>query len=374
MPQMAVRSYKGLVRRATILAPGYTLSNLLKVEPHIDTCLQLLKARLDELSLKRKPVKFEEWFNFLALDVIGEALFSQSLDFLKAGKDIGNSIANTVYFRIYISILAQFPWAHDLLLANPLIEYFKLTPALHVFDTCLRVVEARSKNNEVRNDMLAQWRSQMFKHPDRMPEKDILSNAAGNLGAGSDTVASVLQALIYHLIRNTEILNILQEELDTAELSEIPSWEETKHLPILQACIKETLRIHSPVGFNLPRIAPPSGITICGRHFRSGTILSVNAWAMHYSPAFFGTDAAVFDPRRWLDPERASHMDKFMMPFGAGYNMCPGRNLAMLEVSKTAALVVRNWDIQLVDETKKWRYETYFTVAPWGWPCWLRKR
>jgi len=283
MPQMAERNYKEHVRRATVLAPGYTLSNILKIEPHIDASLKLLEKRIDALCTERKPVKFEDWFNFLAFDVMGEALFSQSLGFLEAGKDIGDTVANNVFFRIYISILGHFPWAHNYLLANPLIEYFRLTPSIHVFDTCVAAVEARAKNEEVRNDMLAQWRNQMVKYPGRMPEKDILSNAAGTLAAGSDTVASVLQAFIYHMIHDPEVLDLLRQELDSAAFSSIPTYEETQSLPILQACIKETYRFHPPVGFGLQRISPPQGITISGRFFPAGTILSVNPWAMHYN-------------------------------------------------------------------------------------------
>jgi cytochrome P450 len=320
-----------------------------------------------------KPVKFEEWFNFLAFDILGEATFSQSFGFLEAGKDLGNTVANNVFLRMYISILGHFPWAHDYLLANPLIEYFNMTPSMHVFDTCMAAIESRSRNSETRKDLIEQWKDQLKRHPDCMEEKEILTNAVGNLGAGSDTVSSVLQAFVYYMIHDQEMLEMLHKELDEVA-SGVPTYQETQRLPVLQACIKETYRFHSPVGFGLSRISPPEGVTICERFFKSGTILSVNPWAIHRITTLFGDDASRFNPRRWLDPDRALKMNSAMIAFGAGYNRCPGRNLAHLEVSKTTAVLMRDYDIVLVDPTKEWKYENYFTVAPHDWPCTVRRR
>lgn len=372
--QMAEMNCQAHIHKARNLAAGYSLTNVIKTEPYIDSALLLLGAQLDRLSSLDKPVKFEEWFNFLAFDILGEATFSQSFGFLEAGKDLGNTVANNVFLRMYISILGHFPWAHDYLLANPLIEFFNMTPSMHVFDTCVAALEVRSRSSETRKDMLELWKDQLKKHPDRMEEKDILTNAVGNLGAGSDTVSSVLQAFVYYMIHDREMLEMLHKELDGAKLADVPTYEETQRLPVLQACIKETYRFHTPVGFGLSRITPPEGVTICGRFFKAGTILSVNPWAIHRMTSLFGDDASRFNPRRWLDLERALKMSSTMIPFGAGYNQCPGRNLAHLEVSKATAVLMRDYDIELTDPTKEWKYENYFTVAPHDWPCIVRRR
>lgn len=374
--QMAQRSCENHMRIARNLASGYSFSNIIKTEPYIDTALRTLRRQLTSLAERKEPVDFSQWLNFLAFDVLGEATFSKSFGFLDSGVDIGDTVKNNVFLRMYISILGHFPWAHDYLLANPMIEFFNLTPAMHVFDTCVAAIEARSKNTEVRMDMLEQWKQQLKAHPERMDEIEILTNAVGNLGAGSDTVSSVMQAFIYHVIRDPELRHMLHKELDAANLSDIPTYEETQKLPILQACIKETYRFHTPVGFGLTRVSPsPNGVTVAGRHFPPGTILSVNPWAIHRMQSLFGEDARVFNPRRWLDDVwRAKEMDRVMIPFSAGYNGCPGRHLAHLEVSKAMAMMLRDFKIKLVDEKSEWKYENYFTVAPHSWPCYVRRR
>jgi cytochrome P450 len=60
--------------------------------------------------------------------------------------------------------------------------------------------------------------------------------------------------------------------------------------------------------------------------------------------------------------------------WGAGYNMCPGRNLAQFELSKVLTTVLRDYDIELVNSKKEWRFETRFLAVPYGWPCRIRKR
>ncbi len=68
-----------------------------------------------------------------------------------------------------------------------------------------------------------------------------------------------------------------------------------------QAVIKEALRIHPAVGFQLERIAPRGGITLCQTNLPEGTILGMNAWVLHRDKQIFGDDVEGFRPERWLD-------------------------------------------------------------------------
>jgi cytochrome P450 len=319
-------------------------------------------------------VNFDEWFNMMAFDIMGEVTFSKQFGFLEQGRDIGNAIANTRALGIYVAIMGHFWWAHDYLLANPLIGYFNLQPTMHIFDTCLAAVDARSKNDKVRKDMIEQWMDMRKKYPDRMEEKEILAAAVANIGAGADTVSATLQALFYNLLKNPDALIKLREEVDGADLADVPTHEETQKLPFMQACIKEALRIHTPVAFGLPRVTPRNGVTVCGRYFEEGVILSVNPWVIHRRPEIFGDDADVFSPDRWMDPIRCREMEKHLIAFGAGYGQCPGRHLAHMELSKTTAILVRDYEIRQVDEGNSWKFESHFTAVPYGWPCYVTRR
>ena len=353
---------------------GYALSNILKAEPDIDRTLLTFVDRLDSLSRANKSVNFDEWFTYLAFDNLGEITFSKDFGFVENGYDIGNSIANNKKLLLYIAVMGHFWWAHDYLLANPIIGYLNLSPHLHIFETCLAAIQRRMTNDPVRRDMMEQWMDTLKKHPDRMTEKELVAAAAVNIGAGGDTVSCELQACLFKIIKNQAVLEKLRREIDAANLSDIPSYEETKKLPFLQACIKETLRFNPSVGFNLPRISPAGGVTALGRHFPEGVILSVNPWVINRRPEIFGADADIWNPERWMDPERSARMDKYLASFGAGYMMCPGRHMAHMELSKTMALLVKEFDVRLVDEGCEWKFTCHFVVVPFGWPCVVKRR
>lgn len=61
---------KRRVERARNTAVAYSLTNIMRSESHIDDLIALLEKRLAELSREKKPVEFDEWFNYLAFDVV----------------------------------------------------------------------------------------------------------------------------------------------------------------------------------------------------------------------------------------------------------------------------------------------------------------
>lgn len=376
---MSETDHKEMVRRTRNVAVGYSLSNILKGESHIDGCIALFQEQLNRL-IKLAPasgIHLDKWVNYLAFDIVGESTFSKSFGFLESGHDIRNSISNQFKLRLYIAIIGHYNFLHDYLLANPLIAYLNLQPSMHIFDTCLATVETRSKNTEVRNDMIEQWKAQHRAHPERMAENEILAAAVANIGAGADTVSSVLQAFFYYLLRDPESLKLLREEIDNAGLSDIPSYAEVRELLVLAACLKEAYRIHTPVGFGLPHVS--NGATVCGRYFPPGVILSVSPWVIHRQESIFGPDPESYNARRWLpkgkeDEGRTVAMERYLIPFGSGYSTCPGKNLAYVEMLKTASLVVRDFTWRQIREGEEWEYETYFTSVPHDWPVVLERR
>jgi hypothetical protein len=78
------------------VAPGYAFSNVIKAEPYVDGALRLLERRLNSLSQAHLPVNFDEWFNFLGFDIMGEVTFSKQFDFLDQSRDIGSALQISV--------------------------------------------------------------------------------------------------------------------------------------------------------------------------------------------------------------------------------------------------------------------------------------
>lgn len=145
-----------------------------------------------------------------------------------------------------------------------------------------------------------------------------LHQATGLVGAGSNTVSSALQSFVYHMIRHPTAWTRVREEINAAGQDgrcrdRVISFKDASELPFLQACIKEAIRVFSPVPMGLPRLVPKGGIAIGSETFSAGTILSVNPWVIHHSQELWGSDASQFNPDRWITGD-ATEMERFWVP------------------------------------------------------------
>ena len=76
----------------------------------------------------------------------------------------------------------------------------------------------------------------------------------------SETTATALTFLFYHLARDPIHIQIIRNELQSVE--DIRSNDGLHALPYLNACITETLRLHPPTPSGLMRQTPAEGIYI----------------------------------------------------------------------------------------------------------------
>lgn len=104
------------------------------------------------------------------------------------------------------------------------------------------------------------------------------------------------------------------------------TYAEAMKLPYLVACCKEGMRMHPSVGLGMPRHVPEGGKQICGRFFPGGSRVSMNAAVVHFDEGVFGSDAAEFNPDRWIS-DSAANMDRHMLHFGGGSRTCIGKNV-----------------------------------------------
>jgi len=106
-----------------------------------------------------------------------------------------------------------------------------------------------------------------------MEKFELYSNMSMIVLAGSETSATLLSGLVFHLLENPEIYGKLAKEVRSAlkETSDM-NFSNEANLPYLNACIEEALRIYPPVPMSIPRRTPPEGATIAGR-FIPGNVL-----------------------------------------------------------------------------------------------------
>jgi benzoate 4-monooxygenase len=127
-------------------------------------------------------------------------------------------------------------------------------------------------------------------------------------------------AITYHLAHNPAVQEKLQKELDEhlgTEDAIVSTWDQLKKLTYLEAVVNEGLRIHSTSSLGLPRVVPEGGLTVAGKYFSQGTILSVPSYSIHRDVDIWGSDVEAFRPERWFERDHAA-IQKTFNPFSFG--------------------------------------------------------
>ncbi|RCV19239.1 hypothetical protein SETIT_3G368400v2 [Setaria italica] len=160
------------------------------------------------------------------------------------------------------------------------------------------------------------------------------------LTAGTDTPALTTEWAMALLLTNPEAMQKVRAELDanvgTARLVEE---SDMTNLPYLQCVVKETLRL-CPVAPVIPAHEAMEDCTVGGFAVRRGTMILVNAWAIHRDPKLWDAPEE-FRPERFLHADTVGAVTVQMLPFGLGRRRCPGEGLAMRLVSLTLAALVQ---------------------------------
>lgn len=96
-----------------------------------------------------------------------------------------------------------------------------------------------------------------------------------NFGAGVETIGITVSTLICKILDHPDCQEKIQAEIDTAlksgKISMTPKLRDLQdHLPYLNACISESMRLHNAIGMPLPRVVPPGGVELEGYFLSAG--------------------------------------------------------------------------------------------------------
>lgn len=104
-------------------------------------------------------------------------------------------------------------------------------------------------------------------------------------------------------------------------LTEWPGFKSLESLPLLNAFIKEALRMWSTLPGPLERIVPADGMVISGVYLPQDTEVTMQAYTIHRNQTIF-PDPLVFRPERWL--QETPEMRNAFIPFSYGPRNCVG--------------------------------------------------
>ncbi|KAD6119357.1 hypothetical protein R6Q59_025398 [Mikania micrantha] len=161
--------------------------------------------------------------------------------------------------------------------------------------------------------------------------------------AGTNTTTTALVWAMTEIVKNQDVMTKIQEEVkreitsDKIQVSQLPK------LPYLQACVKESLRLHPPVPFLLPRVAVET-CEVMNYTVPKNAIIFVNVWAIGRDPKVWD-DPLTFKPERFLGKDLDYKGQDFeFLPFGSGRRMCPSVPLGSKSMEFIIASLIHKFD------------------------------
>lgn len=104
------------------------------------------------------------------------------------------------------------------------------------------------------------------------------------------------------------------------------SYSKAGKLTYLGACIKEALRLHPSILWQLPREVPAAGVNIAGYYIPPSATISMSPVAQNRDRATYGADADQWRPSRWIPgrwntDEDIREMDKYNVTVSCSRNI-----------------------------------------------------
>ncbi|ERF77220.1 hypothetical protein EPUS_05789 [Endocarpon pusillum Z07020] len=337
------------IRQRRLLSHAFSEKALREQEGILQTYVSKL---LEQLSLRYTagPLNMVAWYNFTTFDLIGDLSSGEKfgcldkgdyVPFVRATERIAKELTFT-QMLIYFGVAGVRQFFLPKAVAGQRAQNMK-----RAIDT----VERRIQRDTDRKDFL--YYILAANDEKGMSRAEIHVNSFSFNIAGSESSATALSGITYHILTRSSAYSELIHEIRTSFTSEEEiTIASTNDLKYLEAVISESLRLYPPVAGTLPRVVPAPGETIDGIHVPTGTTVGVHHFSCFRHPANFHRPDE-FLPERWLpECKDVPPFDKdnraAVQPFSFGPRNCLGKNLARAEMRLIMAKLLWRFDLELV--------------------------
>ena len=176
-----------------------------------------------------------------------------------------------------------------------------------------------------------------------MSDRQIRDEIITIFSAGHETTSNLLSWTLYLLARHPDLLARLRRELEVLPKDEAPRASDLQPLSYMKAVLNESMRIRPPVGIMMRKVAKDTEID--GYALKAGSLAIFSIFNLHHHPEFW-PEPERFDPERFLSDENRRFS---YMPFGTGERICIGNHFAMLESQLLLSMIVRQYDLKLLN-------------------------
>ncbi|KAI5924782.1 cytochrome P450 [Camillea tinctor] len=344
------------------LAPGYNGKDIVGVEKDVDSqvmnLVQLIKRKYLTLPHEggTQVLNLGRTISYFTFDVISVLALGKEAGCLETDSDLNGYIE---HFEAHLPLLSKITniWiCRKFMLSSFGLKFFgpKETDTKGMGklmgETNAVVRKIYSPENATDKTMLGSF----ARHG--LSQSDCESEALFTFIAGSDTTAAAIRNTLMYIITTPLVYQRLKEEIANAirdgKVSHPITFAEARTLPYLKAVIFEGLRMRPITTSILAKDVPKGGDTYKGQFIPEGTSIGINLPAVLRSKDFFGEDADVFRPERFLevDEETQAELQRNVeYIFGYGRWMCSGKPIALMELHKVYFELLREFDFQVLN-------------------------
>jgi cytochrome P450 len=190
-------------------------------------------------------------------------------------------------------------------------------------------------------------------------EGDLLGQTAILFAASFETTATTLGWTLFLLAQSPAVAAKLRDEIAGAPSSD---WE---NLSLLEAVIKESMRILPPVALTLRAVTKPTALT--GLALKKGDRVICSHYLTHRIADLYA-EPNRFDPERWFSIKPGQYE---YIPFSAGPRQCIGPVFATRVIKQVLGAIVPKFCFRVVEDSRIDRQFRVTMVPRYGLPMTL---
>ncbi|KAJ8488872.1 hypothetical protein ONZ45_g13796 [Pleurotus djamor] len=383
-------------RQRKIVKPAFSITQLKNLTPTLYALAEKLSNIISNEARKRvddgkvASLDMSEWMSRIALESVGQTVLGYSFDPLdsRQSNKYTSAVKELIPTLFSLSLIRQFaPFLVQL--GSPSFRRWAVERVPHeavrrvkdmsdvMYETARGILEGKRKrldreSDGKRRDIVSELLRTNNDLPDdsKMSDEELIGQMTVLIFGAQDTTSSALSRALYLLATHQDIQERLRSEIHAAlrdnDCERLP-YDAMIALPLLDAVLRETLRLFPPVPFvrrttlktrSIPYTnskGEPDSVVI-----PQGTTLFVGIAAANRLQSIWGDDSREWKPERWLRPEAGNNEHKLpgiyagTLSFLGGGRSCVGYKLADIEMKIIISTLVSRFRFSLTKDTIVW--------------------
>ncbi len=175
---------------------------------------------------------------------------------------------------------------------------------------------------------------------------DLIGQGMILFAASYETVANALIWSLFLLEQHPEVLAPLLDEIDGTLRGGTPAPEHFDRMPLLDAAVRESLRVLPPVPYTIRTVYGPTRLGDFSLRKRDRIFLS--HYVTHHLPELYD-EPDRFLPERWATLRRSQYE---YLPFSAGPRTCIGMSFATQSIKVALSMILGRFRLRVAPGTR----------------------